>query len=414
MNWIVKMTGVGLGLVLVLGAAGWIYFRRSKRGEDSEKIVPKLLFSVALAAGLIFLVRFLSQYLSGNLAADFGMSLLMMCCLVAGGIVLSILWTPQISGFLTRPLTGLFDGGNEPSESRPGYSIAITKRKQGKTLEAIMEIRKQLARFPNDMEGVMLLAGIQAEDMKDLPSAEITLHHLCNHPDVPPQRVAAALNQLADWQLKLAQDTDAARAALESIAQRFPDTELAQLAAQRIAHLDGTGKMLAAAHDRQPLAVPESGQSIGLLSSLDHLLPVEADPAQLAADYVKHLEQHPLDTEIREKLAILYADHYQRLDLAAAELEQLIEAPKRPVKQVARWLNLLADLQLRHGADYATVRRTLERIVERFPDWAVAEMARSRLNRLPLEFKAHGRSQTVKLGVYEQNIGLKYGPPRRS
>ncbi|HTY86890.1 MAG TPA: hypothetical protein VMB80_05440 [Candidatus Acidoferrum sp.] len=414
MNRMVEILGVVLGLVILLGIAGWLHFRRSKRGVDSEKIPAKLLLTVALVAGEIFLVRFLSRYLSGNMAADFGMSLLIMCPLVAGGIVLSILWTPQISALVSRPLTGLFDGGNEPPEPKPGYSIAITKRKQGKPLEAIMEIRKQLARFPNDMEGVMLLAGIQAEDMKDLPSAEITLNHLCSQPDVPPPQVAAAFNQLADWQLKLALDADAARGALENIVQRFPETELAQMAAQRIAHLAGTEKALAAAQDRQPLAVPEGAKNIGLLATQAHLQPAETDPKQLAAEYVKHLEQHPLDTEIREKLAILYADHYQRLDLAAAEMEQLIASPKRPVKQVAHWLNLLADLQLRHGADYDTVRRTLERIGERFPDWAVAELARSRLNRLPLEFKAHGRSQPVKLGVYEQNLGLKYGPPRRS
>ncbi len=414
MNRMVEIAGMGLGIVLILGIAGWIYFRRSKRGEDSEKIVPKLLFSVALVAGLIFLVRFLSQHLSGNLAADFGMSLLMMCCLVAGGIVLSILWTPQISGFLSRPLTGLFDGGNEPPEPKPGYSIAITKRKQGKALEAVLEIRKQLARFPDDMEGVMLLASIQAEDMKDLPSAEITLNRFCDQPHSPPKQIAAAMNQLADWQLKLAQDVDSAQAALEKIVARYPDTELAQMAAQRIAHLAGTGKLLSAAQDRQPLAVPESGKSIGLLASLEHLRPAETDPEQLAADYVKHLEKHPLDTEIREKLAILYADHYQRLDLATGELEQMIAVPKQSVKQVAHWLNLLADLQIRHGADHATVRRTLERIVERFPDWAVAEMARSRLNRLQIEFKAHGQRQTVKLGTYEQNLGLKYGRPGKS
>ena len=102
----------------------------------------------------------------------------------------------------------------------------------------------------------------------------------------------------------------------------------------------------------------------------EHLRPAEADPAKLAAAYVKHLEQHPLDTEAREKLAVIYADHYQRLDLATIELNQLIETPNQPAKRVAHWLNLLADLQIQHGADYDTVRGTLEKIIERFPDLA--------------------------------------------
>jgi tetratricopeptide (TPR) repeat protein len=284
---------------------------------------------------------------------------------------------------------------------------------KGKFLEAVVEIRKQLARFPNDFEGVILLAGIQAENLQDLPGAEITLNHFCDRPGAPPKQVAAAMNHLADWQLKLMQDADSARAALEKIVMRFPDTELALLAAQRIAHLGGTEKILLEAHDRQPLAVPEGVKNIGLLETSGPLAPAEIDPAQLAADYVKHLMQHPLDTEVREKLAIIYADHYQRLDLAAGELEQLIEQPNQPSKRVAHWLNLLADLQVRHGADYDTVRGTLEKIVDRFPDLAVAEMARTRLGHLKTELKGHQATPDVKLGVYEQNLGLKYGSPRR-
>ena len=260
------------------------------RSDDSEKPVSKLLFSLALVAGEIFLMRILARHLDGNLMAGFGTSLLMLGAIVAGAIILSILWTAQISELLFRPLTGLFDGGNTEPDLKPGYSVAISKRKQGKFLEAVVEIRRQLARFPNDLEGVMLLAGIQAEDLKDLPSAEITLTHFCDQSHPPPKQVAAALNQLADWRLKLEQDVEAARAALELIIKRYPDTELAQLAAQRIAHLDGTGKLLSAARDRLPMGVPEGGKKFGLLDPSEHPHPVETDPARLAADYVKHLE----------------------------------------------------------------------------------------------------------------------------
>ena len=60
----------------------------------------------------------------------------------------------------------------------------------------------------------------------------------------------------------------------------------------------------------------------------EHVTPAEADPEQVAAECVKHLEQHPLDTEARERLAVIYADHYGRLDLAAGELEQMIGQPQ--------------------------------------------------------------------------------------
>jgi hypothetical protein len=162
------------------------------------------------------------------------------------------------------------------------------------------------------------------------------------------------------------------------------------------------------------MAVPAGVQNLGLLDSTAFLQPQAIDPGKLAASYVKHLEHHPHDTEVREKLALIYAQHFQRLDLATLELAQLIDEPKHKPKQVAHWLNLLANFQIELGADVATVRATLEKIVELFPDLPVAEVALRRLGRLNAEFQGRQPTSDVKLGVYEQNIGLKYGRPGRS
>src|SRR6185369_6751531 len=145
--------------------------------------------------------------------------------------------------------------------------------------------------------------------------------------------------------------------------------------------------------------------------TLQQLVPAETDPAKVIDDLVRHLAQHPVDTEAREKLAILYAQHSQRLDLAAKEIQQLIDLPGQSSKKVAYWLNLFADLQVRGGADFDTVRATLEQIIERFPDLPVANLAQSRLAHLRLEIKGHQKGPENKtLGTYEQNIGVKYGP----
>jgi hypothetical protein len=388
-----------IGLAIILGFIGWGSFRLLKKSYDPAKVLLKWVIALPLVV-VCFVVA--------TRLGPFGPFVMVFI-----GVMLSILWTPHLAEALFNPLTNLFDGGTEAPELKPYYSIAISRRKQGKFLEAIVEIRRQLARFPADFEGVSLLANIQAEDLQDLPGAEITLNHFCDRPGAPPQQVAAACSQLADWHLKLARDADSARAALEKIIARFPGTDLSLLAAQRIAHLGGAEKVLLAAQDRQPLAVPEGIKNIGLRGASAPLAPRETDPAQLADTYVKHLEQYPLDAEIREKLAVLYADHYQRLDLATRELEQLSDQPNQPTKRVAHWLNLLADLQIRHGADHDTVRGTLEKIGERFPDTAAAAMAQNRLDHLRRELKGQKETPGVKLGVYEQNIGLKYGPPRR-
>jgi tetratricopeptide (TPR) repeat protein len=392
-------------LIVILGLMVWIFIRALKRSTDPPVLILKWIVT---AAALYFLFTVcMPEFSKGGGDAIFGLILTLLF-----GLVMAILWRDSFIDIFANGLGSLYDGGTEPPEPKPYYSIALAKRKIYRPLEAIVEIRKQLARFPNDYEGVHLLAAIQAEDMKDLPGAEITLNLFCDSPAAPPKQVAAALTQLADWHLKLAQDADSARATLEKIIEEFPGTELALAAAQRIAHLGGVEKILLAAHDRQPMPMPEGMKSIGLRDSLRDLIPAETDPAKLAADYVKHLEQHPLDTEVREKLAILYAAHYKRLDMATNELGQLINEPNQPPKHVAHWLNLLADLQIRSGADYDTVRPTLEKIIEHFPGMAVAELAQSRLNCLKLEIKGKKETPDVKLGVYEQNIGLKYGSPR--
>jgi hypothetical protein len=277
-----------------------------------------------------------------------------------------------------------------------------------------MVIREQLAKFPKDFEGIMLLANIQAEDLNDLPGAEITLNNFCNSPNTPDRQVVAAFTQLADWHLKKTVDMDAARVALQKIVARFPDTEISLRAEQRLAHLGETEKIILGQHDRQAVAVPEGVKNIGLLDSTEFLRPKEIEPGKLAAVYVKHLEQHPHDSEVREKLAMIYARDFKRLDLATLELAQLINEPRHSPKQIAGWLNLLANFQVELGAEVADVTATLAKIVERFPDSSMAEVAQRRLARINLEF--HGKKEKtpgVKLGVYEQNIGLKYGSPRQ-
>src|ERR1017187_1866463 len=304
-------------LIAILGLAGWLFIRAFKRSTDPRVLIIKWIVT-AVALFFQFKVA-LPAFRNGGFDAIYGLILTLLF-----GLVMTILWRHSVTDIVANAVGSLYDGGSKPPEPKPYYSIALAKRKSYRPLEAIVEIRKQLAQFPNDYEGVHLLAAIQAEDTKDLSGAEMTLHHFCDSPEAPPKQVAAALTQLADWHLKLAHDADSARAALEKIIEKFPGTDMALAAAQRIAHLGGVEKILLAAQDRQPMAMPEGVKSIGLRDSLRDLIPAETDPAKLTADYVKHLEQHPLDTEVREKLAILYAAHYKRLDMATNELAQLI------------------------------------------------------------------------------------------
>jgi hypothetical protein len=103
----------------------------------------------------------------------------------------------------------------------------------------------------------------------------------------------------------------------------------------------------------------------------------------------------------------LYARHFKRFDLAKDQLEVLITGPNQSDRSVVHWLNLLADLQLDAPDGINQARATLQRIVDRFPKTPAADMAASRASRLGLETEAREGIKTLKLGEYEQNIGLK-------
>jgi hypothetical protein len=385
--------------VVAIGLVGWGVFHMIKRSDDPGGMLIKCGFTLPFVLFCIWL---------GLKMGPFGPFVI-----VFMAVVLSFMWTPHIAEVVCNPFTSLFDGGSEPPEKKPFYSIARAKRMRGFYDESIAEVRKQLDRFPNDFEGILLLASVQAENMNDLAGAEITLNQFCALPKAPAKQIAAAWTMLADWHMTIGVDVAAARTMFQKIVDYYPGTEMALQAEQRMAHLEGTEKILLARHNRIRVALPEGVKNIGLLDSSEFLKPKEIEPGVQAAEYVKHLAAHPHDADVREKLALIYAKDFKRLDMATMELAQLINEPRHTPKQITGWLNLLANLQIELGADVATVRGTLEKIVELYPDLPVAEITRRRLARINSEFKGKEETPGVKLGVYEQNIGLKYGSPRK-
>ena len=386
-------------LVFILGFVIWGYFKLLKNSQDPPLLLFKTIFTLVLAA--VWFVVAVPLALKGGMDAFGGVALTMI-----EGLVFAIMWRRDIAGLIANPIGNLYDGGTTQYEPTPVYSHAMAMRKRGDFQGALANVRRQLEQFPTDIEGQLMMAEIQAENLNDLPGAAISIERICNQTDHTPRNIALALNMLADWYLKLHQDRDTARETLQRIIERFPDSEMSNLAAQRIASLASTEHLLAS-HDRKKFTVVAGVKNLGLLDPKLHPAPQDADAAKQAADLVTHLQVHPLDAEAREKLAIIYADHYNRMDLATDQLDQLIAHPNQPQKRVVHWLNQLADLQLRHGANYDTVRATLQRIIDLYPGAPPAEVAASRITLLKLELKGKEKGTGVKLGTYEQDIGLK-------
>lgn len=397
MNRLLEIAGGILGLVAVLAILAWVGYRWLKASDDPSRLVFHWIISAVIIVGVLAFAAGARDPLTKVFAIGVAS---------IGAIVLCAIWGPGLLGVLARPFTNLFDGGDQEVDPQPFYSIAESRRKQGKYLEAITEIRKQLARFPCDFAGMMMLADIQAEHLNDLAGAENTIDRLLAEPGHTPRNIALALNRLADWRLKIGQDPDSAREALERVIQMVPETEQAYVARQRIAHLT-TPEMLAEKREPHRVKLGHYQQNVGLLEEPVSVRPPEEDAAVTASNLVKHLEQYPQDAEARERLALIYAEHYHRLDLASGEIEQLVAQPHAPAKQVVHWLNTLADLRIKHTGDVASARQELQRIVDLFPKSAAAESAKTRIAHLQLEMRAKQKGQVVKLGSYEQNIGLK-------
>lgn len=393
-----------VGLIVLgagIAAAVWIGWRTLQNSEDPAALVVKWIVTAVLGYGLLYL---------GYRAFDWGWIVIVFGALL--GIVLGIIWAPSIGQVMAKPFTSMFDGGAEEVEARPFYSIAQAKRKQGKYQEAIERVEEQLQKFSGDYEGLILLAEIYGEDLKDNAGAQNCVEQILSRPDRPAKNIAFALNRSADWHLNLASDREAAKDSLLRIPELAPDTEQAQMAWQRVARL-GSDQMLAEQKERPRLALTRHENKVGLEGVRIDPRPKVADPAETATQLVAHLNEHPFDAEAREELAVLYAEHYARLDMAEDQFEQLINSPNPQQKQVVRWLNRLADLHITIAGDRAGAESALRRIIERFPGSAGAANAEKRIAFLSLELNKKTTSQAVQLGSYDQNIGLKGQVPRQ-
>lgn len=324
---------------------------------------------------------------------------------MAGIVAIACLMSPSVTNWLAGPVEDLYTGGKDALKPRPLYSIAETFRKRGQYQKAASEIRRQLAMFPNDFEGWMKLAELQAVDMKNLPFALETIEGILVIPELPPGQIAYALGRVADWELGMNSDRAAARAALERVAELLPNTAEAQIAAQRIAHL-ASDEHLAEMRNPHVIALKHYEEKIGLRGETVKA-PESASPAERASELVRHLGEFPSDNDARERLALIYGHELQRLDLAISELETLISNPGQLPKNIVHWLNLQADLRVRVGNDAAAARAVLQRIIDLYPNGAAAVNANVRISQLRLELNQGRQQRTVKLGNYEQNVGLR-------
>jgi tetratricopeptide (TPR) repeat protein len=388
----------GFLILCMLAGTGWLFVHLLKLSDDPAKI----LFKAALTLGIVVLV---GVFIGPNLWSQSG-ALIGIPLSAVAGVVIAILWRQHIGNLMARPFENLFTGGSRPPDPEPFYSIARTRRQQQRFEEAIEEIHAQLERFPDDFEGLLMIAEIQAVDQQNLSGAAETINRVCLAHSGSPGRVFSALCTLADWQLQIAGNRDAALACFERVKAMFPHHPVALDAEQRIAHLPSQ-EMLDARSSPRTIALKEMPQVV-IRDPSEVKVELKAEsPDEAIGRLLNQLEVHPQDRTAREELAGLYADHLRDARLAVEQLDLLVKQPGHDKQNVVKWFNRMADYYIQIAGDVESARTALERIERRYPNSPAAAQAGRRKMLLGRELKGNEKGREVSLGSYERDLGLR-------
>ena len=400
------------GAFLVYGVllAVVIYIiRRQIKNPDNEplKVIVKWVVTLAVVAFMIHAtVR----------ANDRGALLIVFIfLLLPGSILLGLWWTPAISDWIASPITNALTGDSRESYNKPEYGIANARRKRGQYVEAIEAVDEQLVKHPGNFDGLMLKATIQAENLGDLAAAAATIQETLSDPEQLNYRLPVALNKMAEWQLTIAGDPDAARRTLQQIQTALPNSQPAQLAAQRLASLDSSEESesdVVDFNESYQKLVEESAEKDDFTSPLELPKAIELNRQQVGEEALQtclhRVEMHPDSISNREELAALYLDHTKQPAMALRQYEHLLALPGTTIHQKTAWLNKLADIQVKSGESYETIRATLERVVALDPRAAPAARAQQRISYLHIELRSVNRkTKRLQLGSYDEDLGLK-------
>ena len=399
------------GLVLIGGVslAVVIYIIRKQLRNpqnDPAKVIGLWVLSFVVFLGIAY----------SAVAAREGILLLFVLLVsVPIAIFLGLAWTPTIANTLVSPLTTALSGDDTAAYEGPAYGQALAKRKRGQYEDAVEAVEAQLEQYPGDFDGQMLKASIQAEDLDDLPAAVATIQETLEDPDKVRFNLPVALNKMADWQLTIARDASAAKRTLEQIREALPGSQAAQFASQRLASLDLSEESEAAAGDFNESyrhLVEESAAKDDFTGPLEIPRAVEVDPLQ--ADEAKlqtclrRVALHPDSINNREELAALYLGHMKQPALAIQQYEHLLTLPGTTIHQKTAWLNKVADILIKSGETYESIRATLQLIISLDPKAAPAARAEQRIAYLRVEMRGvNKKSKKLQLGSYDEDVGLK-------
>lgn len=285
-------------------------------------------------------------------------------------------------GAILIPIAGYAPSIIHTVKMPPMYARAIAKMKFGKYSEAEWEIINQLENSHDDFEGWMILADLYANQFNDIAEAEQTVLDICEQPKTTAPQLSIALHRLADWHLQKGDDPDAARRALQMIADRLPGSHLAHMAQLRMNQLPQTTEELREERTVKPIPLPALGDAFDEIPGEPPSAQIRKEAEQSARVWVEKLNRNPNDVDARERLARLLAEKLAQPDIAMEQLRLLFEMPEQPDGRRAEWLGMMAAWHFKYRQDASSGQKILEQLVDQFPNTSQALAARRRLRLL--------------------------------
>ncbi len=270
----------------------------------------------------------------------------------------------------------------------PGYSRAVARMKFGKYAQAEAEILRQLETAENDFEGWMMLAELHATRFKELREAEQIILDVCLQPDISPSQISVALHKLADWQISVESDTEAAARSLDLISDRLPGTHLAYMAEMRRRQLPQTNAEYREQQEVRPVPLPATTGNVSEQIVADRNAADTQSTVALVNQLSEALTRNPQNISDREKLARLLAEPLGKVELAVEQIELLLGMGNQPDVKRVEWLTLIAGWQLQLLNDETAAMETLAKIIADFPNTPQAFAAQRRLNLIKADIAA--------------------------
>lgn len=389
---------VKLFLLVILSGALLFLFFRSLKLAGVEKIRFRTLISLPFLAGTVFLLGMPPHPMIPLIGALFGLGL-------------AIIWGKPLILLVTKPFLDPFMPSEE-LEASANFSPAIRMRNQGLYSQALESIDKELEEFPTNIQGHLLKAQIWAKHRQEPTEALAILEeYLAKDPLPSVGSQIVALTQLAEISLNYLKDKSRAKAYFQIIVERFPDSEAANEAEQRIAQLS-IATATKATEPIKKLTVTNDNRDYGLEFGRDYVhenLKKSVDDLSLD-DLAAHLHEHPKNFSARRELVQRLAFEADDPSEAMRFIQEALEIPHQSIKQRADWYHLLVDIQIRKLQNITAAQLTLKRLINEDPDCAMAEIAKKRIAMLKREMDVLQNKSVIQIGEYEQDIGIKRKP----